>query len=74
MKDESNTKKDGTVKPSSAAGVIPPKQITMKYFEKMTRELNLSAFQITAAKILLQTNGRDSMIEYLKSIVKNKAI
>ena len=53
--------------------IPPPKEITKKWFEKMIRELNLTALQITMARILLRTNGRNAMLQYLESIAKEKA-
>jgi len=62
-------------KASGACIVIPlPKMITMKWFEKIIRELNLTALQITMARVLLKTNGKDAMLKYLKSIANEKAV
>jgi len=52
----------------SKALTNPPTRITKKWFVKVVNELKLSEFQITAARILLQVNGKDSMIKYLQEI------
>ena len=50
----------------------PPRtNISKQAFEKLIRELSPSAFQITAAKILLRVNGRESMMKYLDGIKRN---
>ena len=45
----------------------------MKDFEKAIRELRLTATQITMAKILLKIKGREAMLQFLKSIAKEKS-
>lgn len=48
-------------------------QTAEKRFDKLIKELKLSALQITMAKILLRENGREAMLKYLESIAQEKA-
>jgi len=54
--------------------VIPPKSITIQWFDKIIKDLKMSALQLTMAKILLKCNGRDAMLKYLNSIAQKKAV
>ncbi len=66
-------KKDGKSRQVERIVMPPPKVITIKWFKKMIRDLDLTALQITMARILLKTNGREAMLKYLESIAKEKA-